>query len=360
MKPKSSKDLSEDEFNAQLRAERAPKARGMVMTKPPTGPNKSLDEMLKEHQDELQPPQNTEVIEPPQEIKSPIVSKPGSIERTLRQIPVALIDPNPLAPREVYTPQMIKDRAEALRTQGQHDPIHVIPNPGHEGRFIICDGWTRVQACLEHKVLDELLAEIHEDLTIEESAWFGYQQNEERQQQCDLDRALFFEKLIGAGESATEIAKRARISKTQMTFFRAFAKLPADVMDIVKTTPDRFGASSAYQISKVADRVGVRQAVRLAVKFAEERHPYTWLVNQAQLLVNPSEHKTPPPSKQVRFGNGFYKQRGDFFEVSIEVSADKRADFAHALEALLSTVAVEPKSATQTSFSESTGDEDDA
>lgn len=358
MKPKSSKALSEDEFNAQLRFERATKTPRMVMTKPPTAPSKSLDEMLKEHESDLLDPQITQFVAPPKEETAPIASKPSGTERTLRQIPVALIDPNPLAPREVYTPQMIKDRAEALRTQGQHDPIHVIPNPEHGGRFIICDGWTRVQACLEHKVLEELLAEIHENLSIEESAWFGYQQNEERQQQCDLDRALFFEKLISAGDSATEIAKRARISKTQMTFYRAFARLPSDVMDIVKTTPDRFGASAAYQIGKVVDKVGVRQAVRLAVKFSEEGRPYAWLVNQAQLLMNPSEHKAPPPSKQVRFGNGFYKQRGDFFEVSIEVSADKRAAFAHALEALLSTVAVEPPSPAQASFGESSDNVD--
>ena len=344
-KPKSSKEMTEDEFNAQLRAERtterAKPSHGMVMTKPPIGPSKSLDEILKEHQNDAILPVTDSVIaaSPLTANLSPDQARPAITGRNLRMIRVDLIDPNPLAPREVYTPQMIKDRAEALRTQGQHDPIHVIPNENADGRYIISDGWTRVQACLEHKVLDELLAEVHENLSLEESAWFGYQQNEERQQQCDLDRALFFEKLISAGESATEVAKRAKVSKTQMTFYRAFAKLPPDVMDIIRNDPERFGASSAYQISKVADKVGVRQAVRLAVKFAEDGHPYAWLVNQAQLLLNPSDHKAPAPSKQVRFGNGFYKQRGDLFEVSIAVSADKRAGFAQALEALLSTVA---------------------
>ena len=57
--------------------------------------------------------------------------------RNLTMLGVHLIDPNPLAPREIYTPEMILNRAEDLRAQGQHDPIHVIPNPNATGRFII-------------------------------------------------------------------------------------------------------------------------------------------------------------------------------------------------------------------------------
>lgn len=330
---KPSKSMSEEAFNAQLRAERAaPKASpGMVMTKPPTGPSKSLEEMLRDQAEEVE---LTAVasVQPVQPLAS---------ERKLLRIHVMAIDANPLAPREVYTPSMIQDRAEALRTQGQHDPIHVIPHPDEAGRYIICDGWTRVLSCIEHKVLDYLLAEVHEDMSLEEAAWFGYQQNEERQQHCDLDRAQFYEKLISAGQTATDISRKAKISKSQMSFYRAYGRLPEDVFDIVRSNPEKFGASAAYQLYKVSEKLGVRQAVKLAIRFSEEDHPYAWLVNQVQRLLNPSDHKSPSPSKQVRYNNGFYKQRGDVFEVSIAVSTDKRADFSKALEALLATVAIE-------------------
>lgn len=281
--------------------------------------------------------------------------------RKLMMIDVRLIDPNPLAPREIYTPEMIRDRAEALRTQGQHDPIHVIPRPDQEGRYIIADGWTRVQSCIEHKVLDVLLAEVHHDLTLEESAWFGYQQNEEREQHCDLDRAMFYEKLIAAGESAADVARKASVSRSQMTFYRAFSKLPLDVIEIIRGTPTRFGANAAYQLSKVSDKAGLRQAVRLAVKFAEENHTYAWLVNQTQALLEPKTNKAPTASKQVRYKNGYYKQRGDAFEVNISVEPSKRAKFATALEELLATVAEEfnegaAKEATSKTESEETLD----
>lgn len=264
------------------------------------------------------------------------------VGRTLRMIDIHLIDPNPLAPREVYTPAMIRDRAEALRTQGQHDPIHVIPNPEESGRFIICDGWTRVLACKDHQVLPALHAEIHEALTLEESAWFGYQQNEERQQHCDLDRAMFYEKLIATGESATEVAKKAGISKTQMSFYRSFSKLPPDVIEIVKADPDKFGASSAYQVLKVYDRAGIKSAIRVASQFAEERHTYLWLVNQVQSVIEPRHAKQTTASRHIRYSNGFFKQRGDAIELNVVVSDPlRRASFIAELEASLAKVSEE-------------------
>lgn len=263
--------------------------------------------------------------------------------RNLTMIGVHLIDPNPLAPREVYTPEMILNRAEDLRAQGQHDPIHVIPNPDAAGRFIICDGWTRVQACREHKVFDTLLAEIHTELGMQESAWFGYEQNEGRSQHCDLDRAMFYEKLIAAGESQAEVARRAKVSKTMMSFYRAYAKLPEDVLEIVRLHPHKFGATEAYQLAKLHDKAGIRKAVALANKYAAEDQTQRWLTNQVQSLLNPVAHKTQTSGKTIRYANGVYKQRGDMFELVITVSAEQRETFAQGLEELLEMAAIQPE-----------------
>jgi ParB family transcriptional regulator, chromosome partitioning protein len=263
--------------------------------------------------------------------------------RNLAMIGVHLIDPNPLAPREVYTPEMILNRAEDLRAQGQHDPIHVIPNPNAAGRFIICDGWTRVQACREHKVFESLLAEIHTELGMQESAWFGYEQNEGRSQHCDLDRAMFYEKLIAAGESPAEVARRAKVSKTMMSFYRAYAKLPEDVLEIVRLHPHKFGATEAYQLAKLYDKAGIRKVVALANKYAAEDQTQRWLTNQVQALLNPVAHKAKTSGKTIRYANGVYKQRGDVFELVITVSAEQREAFAQGLEELLEMAAIQPE-----------------
>jgi ParB family chromosome partitioning protein len=289
-------------------------------------------------------PTATDGLEAPAEVAVQVVhsqSEPAlETGRNMRQIGIHLIDPNPLAPREVYTAAMILERAEDLRAQGQHDAIHVILNPNAPGRFIICDGWTRVQACREHKVFDSLLAEVHGELSLEESAWFGYEQNECRAQHCDLDRAMFYEKLIAAGETAAEISRRAKLSKTMMSFYRAYAKLPEDVLEIVRETPEKFGALVAYQLQKVSEKCGARKAVALAGRYAGEDQPVRWLTNQAQLLLNPTAHAVPQQGKTIKYTNGVYKQRGDLFELVITVPAERREEFAKGLEQLLSIAAV--------------------
>ncbi len=290
---------------------------------------------------------------------SPAVPAPmldSSNGRNLTMIGVHLIDPNPLAPREVYTPEMILNRAEDLRAQGQHDPIHVIPNPNAAGRFIICDGWTRVQACREHKVFEALLAEVHTELGLQESAWFGYEQNEGRSQHCDLDRAMFYEKLIAAGESPAEVARRAKVSKTMMSFYRAYSRLPEDVLEIIRLHPQKFGATEAYQLAKLHDKAGIRKAVSLANKYASEDQTQRWLTNQVQALLNPIAHKAKTSGKTIRYANGIYKQRGDVFELVITVSADQREAFAQGLEDLLEMAAIQPEPAEDDVSAEDTKD----
>ncbi|MDD3353258.1 ParB/RepB/Spo0J family partition protein [Zoogloea sp.] len=319
---KSSKSISEEEFAAQLRAERSKQNVGMIMTKPPTGPNKSLEEVLKD-----------------QKYVDELTIKKDEHQRLLRMIDINLIDSNPLAPRTIYTSEMIRERAEALRTQGQHDPIHVIPNPESAGRFIICDGWTRVQACKFYDVSSELLAEIHENLNVEEAAWFGYQQNEERAQHSDLDRAMFYEKIISKGTTAAAVAKNAKVSETQMSFYRSFAKLPPDIIDIIKEKPGKFSATVAYHLNKAVLAVGPRKCTSLAIKFASEEKTQAWLISQVQSLGRANTKKTSSTNlRKIIYKNGLLKQKDEFFELSITVKPDQKEAFAQALEKLLETV----------------------
>lgn len=286
---------------------------------------------------------------PAYQASAPLLTQPAQNgSRSLQAIKVHLIDANPLAPREVYTPQMILERAQDLRGQGQHDPIHVIANLDTPGRFIICDGWTRVQACLVHKVSDTLLAEVHPGLSLQEAAWFGYEQNEGRQQHCDFDRAMFYEKLIAEGVNASEVARRAKLDRSMMSFYRSYAKLPDDVLQIVRMHPAKFGSRVAYELSKLNESLGSRKTVALATKFADEDQPVRWLQNQVQAYLHPTSHKASAPLKHVRYANGYYKQRETGFEVSIDVPAEKREAFAQALENLLDTVAVQAPKATKT------------
>lgn len=281
-------------------------------------------------------------------ITPPSVDARFTSESELHLIPIDLIDPNPFAPREIYTAEMLLRRADDLRTQGQHDPIHVIPNPELPGRFIIADGWTRVQACRTHKVREKLKSQIHLGLSVQDAAWFGYEQNEGREQHCDFDRAMFYEKLIAEGMSSTEVARRAHVPKATMTMYRAFAKLPNEIIQFVKDKPHKFGHRAAYELNRIFEAQGVRKAVAVAAKYCDEDQTHRWLVNQTQAVLHPSTHKTASALKHIRYANGFYKQKSDAFELSIQVPPEKRDAFASALEALLNTVAIEASSELKT------------
>lgn len=329
------KSMTDDEFVAQLRAERKGPA-GMIMTKPPSTKGKSLTEMLSEHHGEID--------------KSSL-DEPGKIAgKNLRMISIDLIDENPLAPREIYTAEMIERRASALREQGQNDPIHVIPHPDQPGRYIISDGWTRVQACKAHKVHEELLAQIHDDLSIEEAGWLGFHQNEQREMHCDLDRAQFFEKMLSAGMTATDIARRSNISETAVTFLRSFSKLDESVIDVVKMNPKRLGMNEAYYLAQLQEHSGSDAAASIAKEYidpnSEEKKPRAWLIKKVKAATRPKEDLPPPTSsitKQVKYANGFLKQRGNHFEVSFNVEGFRRKDFAEKLDALLKSFAQDPQ-----------------
>jgi ParB family chromosome partitioning protein len=262
--------------------------------------------------------------------------------RDIRLIDPKLIDPNPLAPREVYTAAMIAVRAEELKTQGQRDPVHVIPNPSHPDRFIIADGWTRVQACLKHNALDKLLAEVHLELNLESSAWLGWENNEGRSAHTDIDRGLFFSKMLERGQTAAEIATKAKISESAMTFFKAYAKLPSEVMSIMRESPERFGSLVAYNLLRLTERVGTSAAIELMGKYLKEGHGTRWIVAQVKaLLAPPSPRAASSRHTSLKYQTGYLKTRPDGrVEVAIHVAPEKLDEFSKALEALLLTVAV--------------------
>lgn len=274
----------------------------------------------------------------------------NQVDRDLRHIKVAQIDPNPLAPREIYTAEMLRKRAEELQTQGQHDAIHVIPSNTSPDRFIIADGWTRVRACIEHNVQETLVAEIHHDLDIKQAAWFGYEQNEGRTQQCDFDKAMFYERMLSAGESQAELAARANLSRTMLTYYRSYSRLPSTVTEIIRKYPEKFGSLVAYNLQRLSDSLGdsgIQQVIDLTTTFAEGDFSVKWLTTQVGTHLKQTKEPAPQSSstsklRQVRYANGGYKLKGNTVEMSIKIPDDKKDAFITALEHLLETVGIDP------------------
>ena len=294
-----------------------------------------------------QPGESTNTFETPAfSVTSPTAAEPTPVSgqfptnRNYQMIPVALIDENPFAPREVYTPDMIEARAKDLE-EGQHDPIHVIPNPEFSGRYIIADGWTRVIACKEHAVQDALLAEIHSNMTPQEASWFGYDQNEGRQQQCDLDRGLFYEKQVAAGLPAKEIATRTGLKSSTISSYRLFAKLPKKILDFMRENADRFPYRTVRPIYNVVESCGEDKALALAHRFVNEDRIRTWLEAQADALTMPKTKRGPSEHREIiPYANGTGWVKGLHYQMAIEITEEQQADFDAKFKALLASVGI--------------------
>lgn len=257
--------------------------------------------------------------------------------RDIRSIPLDLIDENPFAPREVYAPEVLRDRAESLRVNGQYEVIHVIPHPDKPGRFMIADGWTRVTASRLHQVTESLEAQVHHDLAPMQAAWLGYNHNESREQHCDLDRAFFFDKMYAQGMTQAEVAKKTGISQTQLSFYTAYRKLPDETLQVIRLDPKRFPAYIAQNLAKVARKVSEDKASSLASIFRTNGQSVNWMINQCALLLDkePRSSQKKQVGKVFRYSNGTLKQKGMQFDLSLTIEETEQEEFSKALEQLL-------------------------
>jgi ParB family transcriptional regulator, chromosome partitioning protein len=245
--------------------------------------------------------------------------------RMVRDIEIELIDPNPLAPRSIYTAEMIQARANDLQAQGQHDPIHVTPNPEAPGRYIICDGWTRVQACRVHGTFKTLRAEIHPELKGVDSAIFGYQQNEGRKQHNDYDRAQFFEKLKASGLSAAEISRLTGIPENRLSMYKALARLPAIVLQQVQKAPERFGYNAGAQLARLCSAdvpqsdPGVMRAAELAEAYSAGDRSFKWLKSHCDAFLTHKPRVQSQAGMSLRYREGYLRGRGDTLQLELRL-----------------------------------------
>lgn len=265
--------------------------------------------------------------------------------RDIRLLPLAKIHANPFQPREVYTPESLRERAESIRANGQYDLIHVIPHPDISGEFMIGDGWTRVTGCIEFDVVSELHAEVHHDKTPAQAAWMGYEQNEQRKQLCDLDRAFFFDKAYREGMTQEEVERRTGISQTKLSYYAAFKRLPDGVLNAIRQNSSIFAAYLAHYLARVSKNVSPEKAESLALTYSAGEMSARELMDTCVAALAEKKNSDAATrhtnSRVLRYANGMLKQKGNQFDMKIEVPIEKRDAFKTELEEIFTRYGVE-------------------
>lgn len=252
-------------------------------------------------------------------------------------------------PRQIYTDEAIKAVADSIVAVGQRDPIHVIEHPSLPGQFIIGDGWTRVQAIRSYEINECLvLARVHSGLSEEMASWLGYDQNEQRSQHTDFDRAIFFTTWHKSGLTWEDIAARTGLSKTLLSFYACYEKLPREIFTTARNYPDRITATVAQMLSRAVDLSGESRALLLASRFISGDYSQRWLKDE---LAKLSEEKKPSNRRpavnfQQRFGvDGTYKQRADgHIELKAAIAPERLEEFNARMVSLLGEFITEVRS----------------
>ena len=276
------------------------------------------------------------------ECGQPSSARPASSTQAYEVVYISAldIDANRFAPREIYGDNTLQERADSLEANGQRDPIHVIPNPAKPGRFIIGDGWTRVQAVRMRDILNlQLKAIIHTDKTEEEIAWMGYAQNEEREAHTDFDRARFYQKWRDQGWTWEAISKKTGIPVGSLSQYGNYSKLDVDLLHYAKRHPEKVTVNVVNQLWRlVSVKKSAEAAISLCKTFVDNDQSFRWLKERVDVLTleQRPDRKSSPVKFQRRYEHGHFKQRSDGkIEIVGMIPPEKLEQFNETMDKML-------------------------
>lgn len=251
---KAKKGGSEEDFMALARAQRetkpAPSA-GMVMTHPPVGPSKSIDEILAENQDValIESPVATE----PKAVPSFLLKGDSSkiLESKIQplELPVSQIRPSKYQVRSVADPEYIDSLCESIQLSGVISPI--IVRPIQDGYEIIA-GHHRFEACrrLGHSSVPVKVRE----MTDEEAAKALASDNFIRRDLNDYERFKHSKMLRDNGfcKTGREVAAVLGVSSAKISQLNSFDKFPTGAKALLEINPGILGSDAAYKLEDIA------------------------------------------------------------------------------------------------------------
>lgn len=223
-------------FQDQLRnkySTRAPNS-AEVMRQPPTGPKKSLEQMLADNASPDTPITAAMPVNHP--AARTLVNTPEDI---VHELDVHLVVDSPYQPRGKYDEAAIIDLGNMLSDRGQDEPITVRELPS--GSFELISGHRRIRAArligwltikARFRILDDTAAKIA-TLTA----------NEGREDLSDYERAKTYRIALNEGLATSQAAVGRMFGRSQARVSQCLAllSLPSAVLTLLDDYPDLIG-----------------------------------------------------------------------------------------------------------------------
>ena len=198
----------------------------------------------------------------------------GKATRRYTQLPLSLIDDNPLNSRTFYSEEKIRERAASIAAHTQIVPALVSPSAMKEGRFTLVDGHYRKRANL-HLGNTEMNVCVLDGLTPIDFYKLARALNSEREQESILDVAFGYRKLLDEGyvQTEEELSQIVGESKAKINKCLALTTLPQRVLDIITKYPTSFGVSIGYELTLYRKVTDDNKTTQLAERIAREALP---------------------------------------------------------------------------------------
>lgn len=238
------KSTDDADFIRDLTAARGHASAGMVMTKPPTGRSKTLDELLHDAGALDSPVAVAADGDQAAEATGAVGAETGQEPRS---IAIDLIQRSPYQVRHIDE-VAIEDLMESIQdTNGLITPIVV--RKLQEGRYELIAGHTRLEACrlLGHSSIPAIVRDMDDSQAAKALA----ADNMTRKDLTDFEifkqlNVLFANHYLRSNAEASRLLGKTR---QDIIRYQSFGRLPADVIELLERDPALLGANLAKELA---------------------------------------------------------------------------------------------------------------
>lgn len=325
---------SEADFNASL-AERlrtaSRTAAPMHMNDLPSGPSKSLTDLLNDNQGTERPPASSEAPSTPVEASS----LPAA-----RRIPLHLIVDSPYQPRKKYDESELQLLGETLKGRGQDEPITV--RGLDNGKFELIAGHRRVRAArlIGWSELDARVMYLSD----REACLATLVHNESNVKLSDYERGLAYQTALKEGYASTQSGVASVFGCTQARVSQCLSlfDLPQPLLDLMAKYPEMITYRKARVIKEVlAKYPSGEDTIIRAVEILIDKPQ----MDQSELravLLKPFEAKRVraklPAPRMITDKNGESAFRVQVKSRDIVIQVEEGVDVDHALQSALAAL----------------------
>jgi ParB family chromosome partitioning protein len=192
-------------------------------------------------------------------------------ESNVVQIHLDKLQDNPYNARQIYSIELVKERAASIAKNGQLTAATVATDPNKPGSYFLIDGHYRKRALklLERNTMNCVIRTVKTQVDLYR---LSFVLNEERSGQTALDNALAWRLMLDQGtiQKEEDICDLTSMSWPNVNKTLSLTKLPTSVIERISEVPTKFGIALGYELVQFYNSTGEDATLNLIDRILEE------------------------------------------------------------------------------------------